>query len=156
MKTLIRTISYDSIQNDMERLLSDLGLDFEEVCLQGIIKNKLNSDDSFIDFLAEDILNDVMQKLSMKKDIDYNYSFLDDDFDFAVIGITLINAQKKYDVFSWSNTTMIVGEHSDAEIDGAYVLLEENLIAQSEEDAMKVVSNKYSIEMCDLLVNRNL
>lgn len=92
MRTIIRNISCDTILTDVEKLLISLELEFDDFFVYKIIDSQLNNDDCTIELVVEEVLNKVMQKLSMDKNIDYKYTFLEsNDFDSAIIEVTLIN-----------------------------------------------------------------
>ena len=92
MRTTIRNISCDTILTDVEKLLISLELEFDDFFVYKIIDSQLNNDDCTIELVVEEILNKVMQKLCMDKNIDYKYTFLEsNDFDSVIIEVTLIN-----------------------------------------------------------------
>ena len=92
MRTTIRNISCDTILTDIEKLLISLELEFDDFFVYKIIDSQLNNDDCTIELVVEEILNKVMQKLCMDKNIDYKYTFLEsNDFDSVIIDVTLIN-----------------------------------------------------------------
>lgn len=92
MRTTIRNISCDTILTDVEKLLISLELEFDDFFVYKIIDSQLNNDDCTIELVVEEVLNKVMQKLSMDKNIDYKYTFLEsNDFDSVIIEVTLIN-----------------------------------------------------------------
>ena len=92
MRTTIRNISCDTILTDIEKLLISLELEFDDFFVYKIIDSQLNNDDCTIELVVEEILNKVMQKLCMDKNIDYKYTFLEsNDFDSVIIEVTLIN-----------------------------------------------------------------
>lgn len=59
--------------------------------------------------------------------------------------------KKKYLIYAWSNTTMIVGEKSDMEIDGAYVIINEVFEAESKEEALRYTAEERDIDIDDLM-----
>ena len=92
MRTIIRNISCDTILTDVEKLLISLELEFDDFFVYKIIDSQLNNDDCTIELVVEEVLNKVMQKLCMDKNIDYKYTFLkSSDFDSVIIEVTLIN-----------------------------------------------------------------
>ena len=92
MRTIIRNISCDTILTDVEKLLISLELEFDDFFVYKIIDSQLNNDDCTIELVVEEVLNKVMQKLCMDKNIDYKYTFLESsDFDSVIIEVTLIN-----------------------------------------------------------------
>lgn len=92
MRTTIRNISCDTILTDVEKLLISLELEFDDFFVYKIIDSQLNNDDCTIELVVEEVLNKVMQKLCMDKNIDYKYTFLESsDFDSVIIEVTLIN-----------------------------------------------------------------
>ena len=92
MKTIIRNISCDTILTDIEKLLISLELEFDDFFVYKIIDSQLNNDDCTIELVVEEVLNKVMQKLCMDKNIYYKYTFLESsDFDSVIIEVTLIN-----------------------------------------------------------------
>lgn len=92
MRTTIRNISCDTILTDVEKLLISLELEFDDFFVYKIIDSQLNNDDCTIELVVEEVLNKVMQKLCMDKNIDYKYTFLEsNDFDSVIIEVTLIN-----------------------------------------------------------------
>lgn len=92
MRTIIRNISCDTILTDVEKLLISLELEFDDFFVYKIIDSQLNNDDCTIELVVEEVLNKVMQKLCMDKNIDYKYTFLEsNDFDSVIIEVTLIN-----------------------------------------------------------------
>ena len=92
MRTIIRNISCDTILTDIEKLLISLELEFDDFFVYKIIDSQLNNDDCTIELVVEEVLNKVMQKLCMDKNIDYKYTFLEsNDFDSVIIEVTLIN-----------------------------------------------------------------
>lgn len=92
MRTIIRNISCDTILTDIEKLLISLELEFDDFFVYKIIDSQLNNDDCTIELVVEEVLNKVMQKLCMDKNIDYKYTFLkSSDFDSVIIEVTLIN-----------------------------------------------------------------
>lgn len=59
--------------------------------------------------------------------------------------------KKKYLIYAWSNTTMIVGEKSDMEINGAYVIINEVFEAESKEEALQYTAEERDIAIDDLI-----
>ena len=57
---------------------------------------------------------------------------------------------KKYLIYAWSYSTVLVGEDG-VEIDGAYVIINECLEANSEEEALKATSEERNIKIEDLI-----
>ncbi|MBQ8999069.1 MAG: hypothetical protein IJ086_15980 [Clostridium sp.] len=57
---------------------------------------------------------------------------------------------KKYLIYAWSFSTVLVGEDG-VEIDGAYVIINECLDANNEEEALRITSEERNIKIEDLI-----
>lgn len=58
---------------------------------------------------------------------------------------------KKYLIYAWSDSTMIVGKNSDREINGAYVIIDDCIIAKNEFNALEQASKQYNMHFADLM-----
>lgn len=58
---------------------------------------------------------------------------------------------KNYVIYAWSNSTMIVGERSNMEIDGAYVIINECFTAKDKQEALEVIAEERNIDINDLI-----
>lgn len=58
---------------------------------------------------------------------------------------------KKFIIYTWSNDVVIAGNESCKEIDGVYVIINEELEAESADDAIFVTAAERDMEPCDLI-----
>lgn len=160
LKTVIGTVNREQLYDCMEDLFEKVDIEIKKDYLDEVICHVVERDeDNNIDFLTEDIIVRYMSGLGLKNDTDYSFGIYDseEEKEYSIVSLTInkeANKDKAFNVYSWSNSSIIVGgEKGDVELNGAYVLLENNLGEDNKESALNYVTKTYGIDEEDLFID---
>ena len=89
LKTTINTVSNETAVEDMISLFEAVDIQVDECFLRNSMNEKLD-ESLFIDFIVEDMIKEYLSSLNLENDKDYCFALLDDEFDFAVVSLTIL------------------------------------------------------------------